>query len=324
MTHPKPPLDWLLASDAPWVRHEARRLFLGEESAADRRALLAHPIVRRLAADALAWPGSSTGDHRAATDLLNRLPLLADFGLRAADLGLEALADRVFAKTDADGVPLGHVVMPAKKEAEWLYDVDGQDALLAVVSLGLAADPRVKRATAALAGRAAKGGGWTWPEARSPLPCRRFVGGCPYPTLKILRILAASNAWRDSRAARDGTSLLLDLWQRRATERRYGFGFADKFLRLKYPFIWFDVLHFLEALSPFPWVWKDGRFLEVLGLVVAKADADGRFTAESVWMEWKDQCFGQKREPSPWITLVVHRILARAPKRVGAAARGVR
>ena len=43
----------------------------------------------------------------------------------------------------------------------------------------------------------------------------------------------------------------------------------------------------------------------------AKADAEGRFTPESVWLEWRDLCFGQKREPSPWLTCVVHRILGR-------------
>ena len=94
---------------------------------------------------------------------------------------------------------------------------------------------------------------------------------------------------------------------------RYGFGFGDQFQKLKYPFVWFDVLHVLEALSPFPQVWKDARFSALLDPVVAKADAGGRFTPESVWMEWKAECFGQKKGPSPWLSLVVHRILARAP-----------
>ena len=46
--------------------------------------------------------------------------------------------------------------------------------------------------------------------------------------------------------------------------------------------------------------------------VLGKADAAGRFTPESVWMEWKAQCFGQKKTPSPWLSLVVHRMLTRA------------
>ncbi|MBI1851104.1 MAG: hypothetical protein HYR85_12240 [Planctomycetes bacterium] len=321
MAELKIPVDWLLAAESPWVRLQAHRVLLDDDEGSERKALLAHPLVRRLASDALTWPGNSTGDHRAAKDLLNKLPVLADFGVRAIDLGLRALPDRIFAHRDADGVPLGHVVMPKKKTAEWLFDVDGQDPLLALVSLGHGEDPRVVAAIDALAGRAVDGGGWTWPDARSPLPCRRFVGGCPYPTLKMLRILAQSPKWHDSRVTRDGTRLLLDLWEGRGDERRYGFGFGDRFLSLRYPFIGFDVLHFLEALSPFPWVWKDARFQLALAIVAGKADAAGRFTSESVWMEWKALCFGQKREPSPWLTLVVHRILSRAPRRARVTSR---
>ncbi len=306
---------WLLASRDPWVRLEARRALLGEDADVERRRLVEHPLVRKLASDALAWPDASTGDHRSAKDLLNKLSVLADLGLRAEDLGLCGLADRVFARCDPDGVPLAPVVMPGKKEAAWVFDVDGQDPLLAVVALGAVTDPRVERAVETLVRRATPRGGWTWPQARSPLPCRRFAGGCPFPTLKMLRILARLPARRDARVARESTSLVLDLFERRGGERRYGFGFGDRFAKLRYPFVWFDVLHALEALSPFPWVWGDARFRDMLALATAKADTEGRYTPESVFLEWKDYCFGQKREPSPWLTLVMRRILAREPAR---------
>ena len=43
-------------------------------------------------------------------------------------------------------------------------------------------------------------------------------------------------------------------------------------------------------------------------VLLAKAGADGRYTPESVWTAWKDWEFGQKKEPSPWLTLLVDRI----------------
>lgn len=98
---------------------------------------------------------------------------------------------------------------------------------------------------------------------------------------------------------------------------RYGFGFGAQFLKLKYPFVWFDVLHVVESLSLFPQAWRDVRFQALLDPVLGKADAAGRFTSESVWMEWKAQCFGQKKVPSSWLSLIVHRVLARAPARGG-------
>jgi hypothetical protein len=237
--------------------------------------------------------------------------LLADFGVRRGDPGVDVFAERVLEHRDSSGRVLNHVLMPKKKSPEWLFDVDGQDPLLALVQLGFSREKKVRGAVEVLIEGAEKEGGWVWPDAPSPLPCRRFAGGCPYPTLKILRILSQDEEWAASSAAKRGVELLLDLSSR--GEVRYGFGFGDQFRKLKYPFIWFDVLHVLEALSPFPRAWKDMRFRALLDPVLAKADSAGRFTPESVWMEWKEQCFGQKKTPSPWLSLVVHRILARAP-----------
>jgi hypothetical protein len=297
------------------VRCRTRETLLGEPAPKERAQLLADFRVRALARAARAWPGNTSGDHRSGKDLLNKLAVLADFGLRRSDLGLGRLASRVLARRSPEGLPLAPVVMPMKKEAEWLLDIDGQDPLLTLVGLGFEREPRVAKAIEALVGLARPGGGWTWPDARSPLPCRRFVGGCPYPTLKILRLLAQVPRWKDSPVTRASTRLLLDLWERRDEERRYGFGMGEQFLRLKYPFLWFDVLHVVEALSGYPWVWRDAGFKDLLLAVTSQADTEGRFTPGSVWMEWKTLCFGQKRDPSPWLTFVVHRALLRDPAR---------
>jgi hypothetical protein len=305
------PIEEWLESPSPWVRYRARQIFLQEDATKERAAVLSHALVQRLVRDARTWPGNSRADHRSGKDLLNQVALLADFGLRRGDAGIDVFAEHVLEHRDADGRVLNQVLMPKKKSTELLFDVDGQDPLLALVQLGFVRDKRVRRAVDNLLESAEKSGGWVWPDAPSPLPCRRFAGGCPYPTLKILRILGQDEEWAASTPARRGVELLLDLAARR--EVRYGFGFGDQFRKLKYPFLWFDVLHVLEALSPFPQVWKDPRFHALLDPVLAKADAGGRFTPESVWMEWKAQCFGQKKAPSPWLSLVVHRILARAP-----------
>jgi len=311
----KVPLDFLLDSPAPWVRWQTKVTLLGEEGGRERREVLAHSVVRTLLKEATRWPAGSRGDHRSAKDVLNKLSLLAEFGLRASDPGINTFAEGVLLHRDGEGRVLGYVLFPKRAAPEWMFDVDGQDTLLALVSLGFGEDERVRRALQALVARECADGGWVWPDARSPLPCRRFSGGCPYPTLKILRILARTPEGIESHAAQRGVELLLSLWERRHAKRRYGFGMGGEFAKLRYPFVWFDVLHVLEAVSSFPWAWRDARFRSLLDLVLKKADAEGRFTPESVYLEWKDLCFGQKRQPSPWLTLVVHRILSRAPRK---------
>ena len=107
------------------------------------------------------------------------------------------------------------------------------------------------------------------------------------------------------------TDLVLGLWEDRGKERRYGFGMGPRFLRLRYPHVWFDAVHALEALSPFPWVWSDRRFLSLVDAVRAQAGPDLLYVPGSIYLEWSGWCFGQKREPSAWLTLVIRRALLR-------------
>jgi hypothetical protein len=49
----------------------------------------------------------------------------------------------------------------------------------------------------------------------------------------------------------------------------------------------------------------------MLHILADKADPQGKFTPESVWTHWKDWEFGQKKEPSRWITFLAQRIIKR-------------
>ncbi len=307
------PKDWLLAASAPWTRFHTR-VIAGEASGRERADCLRHPVVRKLLADARAWPAGTTGAHRSAKDVLNKLAVLPDLGVRRGDPGVDAAREQLLAGIGPDGLLQSPVILPRAKEAVAMFDVDGQDPLIAVAQLGYGDDPELVEAARALLAIRKEDGGFVWPNAKSPIPCRKDEGGCPYPTLKLLRLIAHVPALAGEKTARPSTELLLSLWARRDHERRYDFGMGETFAKLKYPFIWFDILHVAEALSPFAWVWSDPRFLELLGAITSKADAQGRFIPESVWMDWKGQCFAQKTRPSPWLTVVVHRVLARRPR----------
>jgi hypothetical protein len=106
--------------------------------------------------------------------------------------------------------------------------------------------------------------------------------------------------------------MLLGHWERQAERKIYLFGIGTVFRRLKYPLIWYDLLHVTEVLSQFASLRDDERLREMLAVLAAAADADGRFTPSSVWRAWKEWSFGQKQAPSPWMTLVATRVLRRA------------
>ena len=110
---------------------------------------------------------------------------------------------------------------------------------------------------------------------------------------------------------RSGAECLLTLWEHSREKYPFLFHMGTDFRKLKAPFIWYDILHVADVLSQMDWPRDDPRFHEMIDIIKTKADDDGRYTAESVWMAWKGWDFAQKKSPSPWITFTVLRILKR-------------
>jgi hypothetical protein len=108
-----------------------------------------------------------------------------------------------------------------------------------------------------------------------------------------------------------GAETVLGLWQQRKAQRPYLFAMGADFAKLKAPLIWYDILHVTEVLTQFEWLRPDERLNEMASIVKAKADDEGRFTPESIWQAWREWDFGQKREPSAWLTLMAWRMLRR-------------
>jgi hypothetical protein len=71
------------------------------------------------------------------------------------------------------------------------------------------------------------------------------------------------------------------------------------------------ILHAVDVLSRFSFVRADPRFREMIKTVCDQADADGRYTAASMYHAWKGWSFADKKTPSPWLTFLVERIRKR-------------
>jgi len=104
---------------------------------------------------------------------------------------------------------------------------------------------------------------------------------------------------------------LLWHWEHQTERKIYMFGIGTDFRRLKYPFVWYDILHVADVLSRFPFVRADLRFREMLEAIAAQAD-DGRYSADSMYRAWKGWSFADKKSPSPWLTFLVLRVQQRA------------
>ncbi len=315
-------VQWLLKGP-PWVEYRTRRdlLNMSEEEPAvvrARQAMVSDPTLLSLIGELVSWPGLVLNSHKSAGHPLHKLVFLADLGFRKSDPGVAAVTDRILTHR-ADEGPF-QVLMNIPRafggsgEDQWAWALCDAPLLLYALSLlGLKDDPRVKEALGYLTSLVRENG---WPCVVSPQlgsfrgPGRR-EDPCPYATLVMLKALSLDPQRRQSPAARSGAESQLNLWAERQARHPYLFYMGTDFCKLKTPSVWYDLLHLVEVLSRFLFLAQDPRLAEMAEILRGKADGQGRFTAESVWMAWKGWEFGQKKSPSRWLTLVALRALQR-------------
>lgn len=316
-------LQWLLTAPEPWTQYRTL-VDLLDRPAADaevleaRAALLAHPQVQALIAVAATWGQQPLTRHNDAGHPLYALSTLADFGLRAADPGMTTAVAYVLAHWAPEGAwqTLLNIspTFGGTGEDTWTWlACDAPTLLYALLAFGLDSDPRMATAAMHLAD-AVEENGWRCAGAaeigKFKGPGRR-TDPCPIANVYALKALSLVPDMRDSAAVHTGVEMLLDHWMRRGEWRPFLFGIGGDFRKLKYPFIWYDILHVVEVLSHFPFVWADARFQEMLAVITAQADAQGRYTATSMYRAWQGWSFANKKQPSPWLTFLVLRILKR-------------
>jgi len=316
------PIDWLLEGE-PWIEYRTRRDLL-EQSETDprvksaRKSMLANAQIQNLVRELSGWPGTVISSHKSASQPFHKLTFIADLGLTANDPGVDTIVARILEHQSTEGPFQLPMNIPAHYggtgEDQWAWALcDAPLIVYALVKFGLRNEPAVKAAVEYLAGLVRDNG---WPCVVSK-ELGKFRGPgrkddpCPFANLAMLKALSEIEALRGSQACHIGADTLLTLWSESTTRHPYMFYMGTDFRKLKVPFVWYDLMHVLDVLSQFSWLRKDTRLLDMLGILKSKADRQGCFTPESIWTAWKGWEFGQKREPSRWLTLLAWRIIKR-------------
>jgi hypothetical protein len=317
-----PPVDWLLEGE-PWIAYRTRLDLLGQaesdpQVSSVRLSLLEDPGVKNLVAGLAGWPGTVISSHKSAGQPFHKLTFLADLGLRAGDPGMDLIIGRILEHQS----PEGPFQLPAEipthyggtGQAAWAWALcDAPLLVYALLKFGLGDRPAVQSALQHLVGLLRANG---WPCAVSKeLGSFRGPGRkddpCPFANLAMLKVLSVIQGFSYQEASQIGTETLLGLWSASRERHPYIFYMGTDFRKLKVPFVWYDLLHVLDVLSRFPWLRNDDRLHDMLAVLEGKADDQGRFTLESLWTAWKDWEFGQKKQPSRWLTLLAWRIIRR-------------
>jgi hypothetical protein len=312
-------LQWLLNCDEPWTRYRVRVDLLGEteenpQVQAERASLLAHPQVHALLAGAAALPdyGALT-NHNDARHPLHQLTTLADFGLRRDDPWMQPILQGVLAHQSPEGAfQILLNISPTFGGTgldTWTWAAcDAPTLLYALLAFGLGDDDRVQRAAAHLASLAEEsGGGWGCrcaPELGKFRGPGRKGDPCPIANLLALKALSLLPQYADSPAVHAGAEMLLTHWAGHGDRKYYMFGVGSDYRKLKYPYVWYNLLHAVEVLSRYPFARADARLREMVECISSQADDQGRLTAGSMYQSWKGWSFADKKQPSPWLTFL--------------------
>jgi hypothetical protein len=316
-------IQWLLESEEPWTRYRTLVDLLdrpdddGEVQAA-RQEMLSHPQVQHLIAITADRPTLALKRHNDASHPIYALSTLADFGIRAEDPGITESVEVVLAHQSAEGA-FQTLVNVSKSfggtgEDAWSWMVcDAPTLLYSLLAIGLGVDGRVRRAVDHLVD-IVDDNGWRCvvaPELGKFRGPGRKADPCPIANVCALKALAQVPELLDTPATRKGSEMLLGHWENQGDRKIYMFGIGTDYRKLKYPFVWYDVLHVVDVLSSFPFVHSDKRFHEMVETITAQADEEGCYTAGSMYRAWKGWSFADKKNPSPWLTFLVLRILKR-------------
>lgn len=315
-------VKWLLEGE-PWVEYRTR-VDLLEQSENEpevihaRKEMTYHTKVKSLLEELGNWPGTALNSHKSAGQLFHKLSFVADIGLRREDPYINAIVEKVCEHKSSEGpfqLPMNipkHFGGSGSDEWAWAL-CDAPIIIYSFVKFGLGKDEQIQEAAKYLVGLVRENG---WPCAVSK-ELGRFRGPgrkddpCPYATLVMLKMLSQLDEWKESKEARAGAECLLNLWRKSTELHPYMFYMGTDFRKTKAPFVWYDILHVLEVLSQFEYLKNDDRIREMVGIVKSKADSEGKYTPESEWKAWQGWDFGQKKQPSRWLTFSVLRMLGR-------------
>ena len=273
------------------------------------------PFIVDLVLQLQQWPGNVLKRHNDAKLLIHKISFLADLGLSLHDDGMQDIVDSILKNRSSEGVFQVLVNIPKQFGGSGLDSYSWMlcDAPLLMYSLlKMGVDRKILNP--GLEYLIAIGDDYGYPCAASS-ELGRFNGPgkrgtlCPYANLLMVKLFSQLPDKQNTPQCRAAVEALLDHTVKK--DKRYLFGVGTDFLKLKYPFIWYDILHVVDTLSHFDFAVSDPRFKELMEIIKGKSDGEGLYCAESVWMAWKQLDSGQKKVPSMWISFVVLRIFKR-------------
>ena len=282
------------------------------------------PLVNSLLNNLSDWEKDLTTAHNKADYLPNQLWLLLDWGVKPEDdKRMQNAINKILSHQDEDnGQFLAYIEAYDRKTKNkypmWSSALCDHNIIVSVLLLaGLENDKRVQFGLRRMnnllkdtnQGKGWKCEPWLYYKRRGP---GRVNDICPMIVADALRSywVISKDKWPEGLLKAGIT--LLNCWSKRSEEKPYMFGHGKNFRLPRAPFFWYNIGTILDATRHYPILVKTQAFRELASISLLKFNLNGVFIPQSVYLYFKNYSFGQKKEPSPWITLFLSRIYKNA------------
>jgi len=305
--------DWLKYPILLNLCHESK-----ENLVEIRNAALADSRIKRYLTDITSFHGTLVTNHKNPDLPIHKLLFLLDLGFDTKIPEIKAAIEELLTHKDEHGIYQSMTNVPkhfggiGEDVFSWCL-CDAPLLLLALLKSGKNYHEYIKPGVDHLVSLCRDNG---FPCAVSP-ELGRFRGPgkkddcCPYATLIMADLLSYIPEYSNSQVAGSSVKALLNLWENSLSQHPYMFYMGRDFRKMKAPSCWYDIVSVAGVLSKYEFVREDPRFLEMIKHIKDKQDKDGLITPESVYQKLKDWDFGQKKEPSPYLTYLCYQIFER-------------
>jgi len=305
--------DWLKYPIFLNLCHESK-----ENLVEIRNAALADSRIKRYLTDIASFHGTLVTNHKNPDLPIHKLLFLLDLGFDTKIPEIKAAIEELLTHKDEHGIYQSMTNVPkhfggiGEDVFSWCL-CDAPLLLLALLKSGKNYHEYIKPGVDHLVSLCRDNG---FPCAVSP-ELGRFRGPgkkddcCPYATLIMADLLSYIPEYGNSQVAGSSVKALLNLWENSLSQHPYMFYMGRDFRKMKAPSCWYDIVSVAGVLSKYEFVREDPRFLEMIKHIKDKQDKDGLITPESVYQKLKDWDFGQKKEPSPYLTYLCYQIFER-------------
>jgi len=294
--------DWLLEGP-PWLGYAVKKQLL--KSKADLIPVLKDPLIKSYKSMLLHKEQGFNRVLEGNASYMQKefwyLYFLSEIGLTAEDLGFEKHFERVLKLEDSEHR------FSLSKEMKPNYLCISSIFLTAMVRMSPTAKKQLKSHINLIINEQRLDGGWHCAKNRAVGAKLEDTESCPMDNVTILFLLSEYPKNAKNPKFNGALDLLLNHWANQKKHRPYGFGIGSDFKKLRYPSFKYGILQVLDLLSRYEYSAKHPEFLSMLEFVRNKNNED-RYQAESCSKMFQEADFGQKKDPSRWLTFLVERI----------------